>query len=115
MAGLEVRMRKLNRGFPFTYQFPDEAYGRVYRNEAMTGQLSYVFAALAIFISCLGLLGLAIFTAEQRSKEIAIRKVLGAGLGQLSANMLFTGVLPAGVDYLFVIACSLLKDAQVDR
>jgi putative ABC transport system permease protein len=90
LAGLEAECRKLNPEFPFTYQFPDEAYGRVYRNEAMTGQLSYVFASLAIFISCLGLLGLAIFTAEQRSKEIAIRKVLGAGLGQLFA-LLFRG------------------------
>jgi putative ABC transport system permease protein len=56
----------------------DQAFERSYRNEIRTGQVLGLFAALAILISCLGLLGLAAFTAEQRTKEIGIRKVLGA-------------------------------------
>jgi putative ABC transport system permease protein len=60
------------------YGFLDQAFERIYRNEIRTGQVLGLFAALAILISCLGLLGLAAFTAEQRTKEIGIRKVLGA-------------------------------------
>ena len=83
LAGLKQLSRQLNPAFPFTYQFSDEAYQRLYKSETMTGTLSHYFAFLAILISCLGLLGLAIFTAEQRTKEIGIRKVLGAGTAQL--------------------------------
>lgn len=71
--------------FPFTYQFSDQEYQRFYTSEIVVGQLSRCFAALAISISCLGLLGLALFTAEQRTKEIGIRKLLGAGVGRLFA------------------------------
>jgi putative ABC transport system permease protein len=65
----------LNPKFPFTYQFADEQYSKLYQSEQVTGGL----AVLAIFISCLGLLGLSMFSAERRSREISIRKVLGAG------------------------------------
>jgi len=90
LAVLEKECRKLNPAFPFTYQFSDESYQRLYSSEVVIGKLSYVFATLAIAISCLGLLGLAIFTAEERSKEIAVRKVLGARVTQLFA-LLFGG------------------------
>jgi putative ABC transport system permease protein len=83
LAGLKQLCRQLNPAFPFTYQFSDEAYQRLYKSETVIGTLSHYFAFLAILISCLGLLGLAIFTAEQRTKEIGIRKVLGAGTAQL--------------------------------
>jgi putative ABC transport system permease protein len=69
----------LNPKFPFTYQFADEQYSKLYQSEQVTGGLAVVFAVLAIFISCLGLLGLSMFSAERRSREISIRKVLGAG------------------------------------
>ncbi len=83
LSGLQQLCKTLNPAFPFTYQFSDDAYRQLYKSESVIGTLSNYFAFLAILISCLGLLGLAIFTAEQRTKEIGIRKVLGAGTGQL--------------------------------
>lgn len=83
IGGLQELCRQLNPAFPFTYQFLDDAYQKLYKSETVIGTLSNCFAFLAILISCLGLLGLAIFTAEQRTKEIGIRKILGAGTGQL--------------------------------
>lgn len=64
----------------FESVFFDQDFARLYDNEKTTGRVLTVFAALAIFIACLGLLGLASFTAEQRTKEIGIRKVLGASV-----------------------------------
>jgi ABC-type antimicrobial peptide transport system permease subunit len=83
LASLEKLSKQLNPKFPFTYQFSEDEYQKLYTSELMVGQLSHYFAFLAIFISCLGLLGLAMFTAEQRTKEIGIRKVLGASLGSI--------------------------------
>ncbi|EDP71722.1 putative ABC transporter permease [Flavobacteriales bacterium ALC-1] len=68
---------------PFDYQFVDEEYGKKFRSEERIASLARVFTALAIFISCLGLFGLASFVAEQRTKEIGVRKVLGASISQL--------------------------------
>jgi putative ABC transport system permease protein len=78
LQGLDALSRQLNPKFPFTYQFLDEAYNSLYTSEQMISKLSGYFAFIAIFICCLGLLGLVMFTAEQRIKEIGIRKVLGA-------------------------------------
>ena len=66
-------------GLPFDFTFIDDDFQAMYKSELSIAQLSRYFAAIAIIISCLGLLGLTIFTAEKRSKEIGIRKVLGAG------------------------------------
>ncbi|PQJ79287.1 ABC transporter permease [Polaribacter porphyrae] len=68
---------------PFVYQFVDEQYGQKFRAEERIASLSKVFTLLAIFISCLGLFGLASFVAEQRTKEIGVRKTLGASVSQL--------------------------------
>jgi ABC-type antimicrobial peptide transport system permease subunit len=68
---------------PFSYDFTDQAYARKFGNEERVGTLASVFAVLAIFISCLGIFGLSSFIAEQRTKEIGVRKVLGASLYQL--------------------------------
>jgi len=65
-------------GEPFTYTFLDEEFDKIYRNDTKSSGLMSVFAVVAVVISCLGLFGLAAFTAEQRGKEIGIRKVLGA-------------------------------------
>ena len=65
---------------PFVYEFLDDTFNRTYQTEARTGQVFGWFAALAVLISCLGLFGLATFTAEQRTKEIGVRKVLGASV-----------------------------------
>lgn len=92
LEGLEKICKTLNPGFPFTYQFSDMEYTKLYKSEEVVSQLSNYFAFLAIFISCLGLFGLAMFTAGQRTKEIGVRKVLGASLTNivvmLSANFL---------------------------
>ncbi len=63
---------------PFSYRFLDEAFDQMYRAEQRTGKIALIFSVLAIVIACLGLFGLATFMAEQRTKEIGIRKVLGA-------------------------------------
>lgn len=77
---------------PFDYYFADEQYARKFSNEVRIGKLASVFASLAIFISCLGLFGLAAFVAEQRTKEIGIRKIAGASVynlwGMLSRDFL---------------------------
>ncbi|HUB62767.1 MAG TPA: ABC transporter permease [Puia sp.] len=80
LADLEKLCRELNPAFPFTYQFSDAEYNKSYRSEQLVSKLADYFAFLAIFISCLGLLGLAIFSAGQRVREIGVRKVLGANV-----------------------------------
>jgi putative ABC transport system permease protein len=71
---------RYNPSFPFEYQFADEEYAKKFNYEELIGNLAGIIAVLAIFISCLGLFGLASFTAEQRVKEIGVRKVLGASV-----------------------------------
>jgi len=85
VASIERLCKQLNPAFPPSYHFVDEQYQKLYQNEQIINKLSDVFAFLAVFISCLGLLGLAMFTAEQRIKEIGIRKVLGASIRSLFA------------------------------
>jgi ABC-type antimicrobial peptide transport system permease subunit len=78
-----------NPSFPFTYTFADEEYKSMYQSEQVVSRLITYFAGLAIFIACLGLFGLTSFTAEQRTREIGVRKVLGAsvpGIVGLLAN-----------------------------
>jgi putative ABC transport system permease protein len=72
-----------NRAFPYEYTFADASYAAKFDTEVLVGKLAALIAALAIFISCLGLFGLAAYMAEQRTKEIGIRKVLGASVSQL--------------------------------
>ena len=78
LASLEKICKELNPKFPFTYQFSDEEYQKLYASEQVVSQLANYFSFLGIFISCLGLLGLVLFTSEQRTAEFGIRKVLGA-------------------------------------
>ncbi|HZY37304.1 MAG TPA: ABC transporter permease [Mucilaginibacter sp.] len=74
---------KYNPAFPFDYVFVDDAYEKKFSTEVLVGKLAGVFAGFAIFISCLGLFGLATYVAEQRTREIGIRKVLGASISQV--------------------------------
>ena len=67
-------------GLPFSYNFLNESFDEMYRAEQRVGKIALIFSVLAIFIACLGLFGLATFIAEQRTKEIGIRKVLGASV-----------------------------------
>jgi putative ABC transport system permease protein len=83
IASLGTIFNKYNPAYPFLYRFVDESYAEKFVLEVLIGRLSALFAGLAIFISCLGLFGLAAYTAEQRTREIGIRKVLGASVSQL--------------------------------
>ncbi|HEY9196039.1 MAG TPA: ABC transporter permease [Mucilaginibacter sp.] len=83
LSKIENVFKKYNPGSPFDFKFNDDEYAHKFSNEERIGDLSSVFAGLAIFISCLGLFGLASFVAEQRVKEIGVRKVLGASVVSL--------------------------------
>lgn len=74
---------KYNPAYPYQYKFVNDEYEHKFNLEVLVGKLAGVFAGLAIFISCLGLFGLAAYVAEQRTKEIGIRKVLGASIAQV--------------------------------
>lgn len=76
--------KKYNPEYPFEYKFVDEEYEQKFENEKQTGTLATLFAGLTIFISCLGLFGLATYMAENRIKEIGVRKVLGASVGGIA-------------------------------
>jgi putative ABC transport system permease protein len=92
IASLEKAYHDTNPHYPFAYQFLDQEYAKLYQSEEIITRLSNTFALLAIVISCLGLLGLVMYSAEQRTKEIGIRKVLGARVshivGLLSSDFL---------------------------
>ena len=83
IAKLGPIFSKYNPSYPFDYQFEDASYAKKFNMEMLVGKLAGIFAGLAIFISCLGLFGLAAYMAEQRNKEIGIRKVLGASVSQI--------------------------------
>ena len=80
LEGIEALYKTYAPGFIFDYNFLDKSYQALYESEQRVGTLSSLFAGIAIIISCLGLFGLAAFTAERRTKEIGIRKVLGASV-----------------------------------
>lgn len=73
-------MRRVSPGYPFEYKFVDQDFADTFKSETLIGRLAAVFAGLAILISCLGLFGLAAYTAERRTREIGVRKVLGASV-----------------------------------
>lgn len=89
VSGLLATMKKSWDGFhsdmPFSYTFLDERFNETYKAEQKTGQILGTFSGLTIFVACLGLFGLATFTAEQRTKEIGVRKVLGASVAGIIA------------------------------
>lgn len=85
LDGIRQLSKQINPAFPPVIYFVDQEYQQLYQNDGIINRLADIFTVLAIFISSLGLLGLAMFTAEQRVKEIGIRKVLGAGVGSLFA------------------------------
>ena len=83
IAALEEQWGRFVPDLPFEYSFLNERFNDIYQSEQKLGTIFTVFCSLAIFIACLGLFGLAAYTAEQRTKEIGIRKVLGASVGSL--------------------------------
>ncbi len=98
LAKMEAVMKKDNAGYPFEYSFVDDQFNSRFKGETLIGKLSQIFAVLAIIISCLGLFGLAAYTAERRTKEIGIRKVLGASIAGLA------GLL--SIEFLQLVALS---------
>ncbi|GAB3890747.1 ABC transporter permease [Larkinella knui] len=99
LAKIEPVFKKFNPGSPFEYKFSDDEYARKFSDEERVGNLATLFAILAIFISCLGLFGLASFVAEQRTKEIGVRKVLGATVFNV------WGLLSRDFVMLVIISC----------
>jgi putative ABC transport system permease protein len=106
-ANTEVALAKLKPIFeqydpsiPFAYRFVDEEYAGKFSFEVLIGQLAAIFTALAIFICCLGLFGLAAFMAEQRTREIGIRKVLGASVSQMLLLLTKDFILLVGISCL---------------
>ncbi|MGA0559782.1 ABC transporter permease [Larkinella sp. VNQ87] len=85
LAAAEKLWKQYSPDYPFDYQFLDQQYNEMYKSEQRMGQLFNFFAGIAILVSCLGLFGLATFTAQQRTKEIGIRKVLGASVAGIVA------------------------------
>lgn len=99
IAQVEKVFLKFNPGSPFDYKFSDEQFSLKFSSEERVGKLATFFAILAIFISCLGLFGLASFMAEQRTKEIGVRKVLGASITNLWVML--------SKDFVFLVIISL--------
>jgi putative ABC transport system permease protein len=99
LSKIENVIKKDNPGYPFEYKFVDASFAKQFSTETLIGKLAMIFAILAIFISCLGLFGLAAYTAERRTKEIGIRKVLGASAKGLA------GLLSKDFLKLVTISC----------
>ncbi len=83
IATLQGVYKRINPDYPFQYEFLDESFQESYENEQTVSTLSYYFTLFALFIACLGLIGLAVYTGQRRLKEVSIRKVLGASLSNL--------------------------------
>lgn len=105
LAVMETVMKTNNPAFPFEFEFVDESFNSKFKSEKMMGSLSQIFAILAIIISCLGLFGLSAYTAEQRRKEIGVRKVLGSSV---------TGIVKLlSKDFLSLVLIALLVAGPV--
>lgn len=100
LAKIENAWKQYAPGSPFEYKFTDDQYANKFANEERIGKLAGFFTLLAIFISCMGLFGMASFMAEQRTKEIGVRKVLGASVFGLWRLM--------SVDFVVLVSISLL-------
>jgi putative ABC transport system permease protein len=83
LALLEETWKKMERDYPFEFGFLDQSVDNQYRNETQISQIINIFTLLGLFISCMGLFGLSSFMAEQRTKEVGIRKILGASESQI--------------------------------
>lgn len=101
LAMLESSWKGMAKDAPFEYSFLDQSFEDLYQAEQKLGQIFGIFTAMAIFIACLGLIGLAAYTAEQRTKEIGIRKVMGASVPNL-INMLNMEFIKLVVIALFI-------------
>jgi putative ABC transport system permease protein len=101
LAALEAVWKRVEPSRPFNHAFLDERFARLYENDRRTGTLFTLAAAFAIFVSCLGLFGLAAYAAEQRTREIGIRKVLGASVSGIVGLLSREFLLLVGVAFVF--------------
>lgn len=105
ISAIEKKWKTIANHRPFSYRFMDDDYQKMYAAEMRTGKVFNVFAALAIFLACLGLFGLSAYSARQRVKEIGVRKILGASVGQI--NILLSSGFVKLVVVSFAIAAPL--------
>lgn len=105
ISSIEQIWDSYNAGYPFHYSFLDEDFERMHREEIRTGTLFNIFAGLAIFVSCLGLFGLATYTAQLRIKEVGIRKVLGASTFRITQLL--------SVDFIKLVVISAVIAAPI--
>ncbi len=102
-----MEWKKYNAGFPFTFTFLDLAFNNLYKSDERQELLFNVFAAIAIFISCLGLFGLAAYTAQVRTREIGVRKVLGASVAGILRLL--------AVDFIRLVLIAIRMATPVSR
>lgn len=107
MAGLKRLCTSMNPGSGFLYRFADVEYEKLYADEELTERMGAGFAFLAILVSCLGLLGLSLFTVESRTKEIGIRKVLGAGVANLFTLLSTEFLLLVAIAFVLAVPFSV--------
>ncbi len=105
LARIAAVFKKDNPAYPFGYSFVDEDFDKLFKSETLVGSLSKIFAGLAILISCMGLFGLSAFTAEQRTREIGIRKVLGANTSGIVSML--------SKDFLKIVFISIVLGSPV--
>ncbi len=108
LAGLRAEWRRLAPGRPFEYEFVDDLYAEGYAHERRLGTIFGVFAGLAVFVACLGLLGLAAFSARRRTKEVGIRKVLGASAASVVALLSREFVVLVGLAFALAAPAAYL-------
>jgi putative ABC transport system permease protein len=100
IAQIEAAWNKVAPGQPFNYYFMEDSFNNTYQAEQQLGRIFMTFTILSIVIACLGLFGLAAFNAEKRTKEIGIRKVMGASVSQIAYKL--------SIDFLKLVAISIL-------
>jgi ABC-type antimicrobial peptide transport system permease subunit len=100
LASMEKVFKRYNPAYPFEYSFTDQEYAAKFADELQIGKLAFLFAGLTLFISCVGLFGLAAYMAQRRIKEIGVRKILGATVFQITAIL--------SLDFIKWVALALL-------
>ena len=105
IASIEGIWNKMAPGQPFDYYFMEDSFNNTYQSEQRLGHIFIIFTVLSILIACLGLFGLAAFNAEKRTKEIGVRKVLGASIGQIAYKL--------SIDFLKLVGVAILVSLPI--
>jgi putative ABC transport system permease protein len=108
VAAVEKIWKEYNPDAEFNYTFLDDNFDKTYKADIRTGKLLTIFALIAIFVSCLGIFGLVTFTAETRTREIGIRKVLGAGVANIVVMLSREFIILVGIAMLISVPLSLM-------